>query len=185
MIGNVEYDIWFMASELPNSDIEIEVVEPERSDYDKQFSMGGGFDLPSAYELSIDLTDMQDIQQHPSSRYGAAEIETTLSEIPTLDDVEDIVWTDVSTEYSGDVDDEVTLSTSVSSSDVIGFRYVVDENDEIVNQMVTTAGGGGAPPLSGGNGIMSTIYGWGAALLSGVVVAFAAVKRYVGNAVGQ
>ena len=142
--------------------------------------MVGGFDLPSAYELSIELDDLNDTQAHPSSRYRAAEIDTTLDEIPTLDDVDDIEWTSRSDSFDGDIGDEIELSSTVDSSDVIGFHFDLNVEDDVAEEMSMAPGGGGAA-FDDNGGLMSTIRGWALAIGTGIVSTLAALRFWGGE----
>jgi hypothetical protein len=161
--------------------MDVLIEEPERGDYDQRFHFVGGFDLPSAYDLSVTVDTLNDTQTHPNSRYRTAEIATGLTEIPTLDDVEDIDWTDVSASYDVDIEDEIELSSSVSSSNVTGWHFEIAEDEDIVSEMWETSGGAGGAPLSGNGGLMSSFWGWIAALITGVTGAVGYAKAKATN----
>jgi len=97
-----------------------------------------------------------------------------------------VEWTDATSVLEGgDMDAEVTVSTTVSAGDTVGLHHRITESEEIVSSMATSAGGGGgAPALGGGDGgIMSNLWAWVAAIGTGAVGAIALLRRRAANAV--
>ena len=180
-VENVRYDAEFRAEELPNSDIEVMVEETDRHDRPARYHMVGGFDTPSAFDLSIDLETLYGQVRHSSSRYLTAEIETSLDELPTMADVDDIEWTDRTADFEGgSIDDELELSSTVSSADVIGFHFDLNVEDDVAEEMSMAPGGGGAA-FDDNGGLMSTIRGWALAIGTGIVSTLAALRFWGGE----
>lgn len=187
-VYNVEYDTEIRTAELPSDAIDAEVVVPDRSDYDKEFHLVGGFDLGSLtenYDVSISPVGLYGKVRHPSSRYLTAQFAKGLSEIPTLDDTEDISWTDSTNTFENgdhrDGGDEVEMSASISGSAITGFWMEIQEDDSIIREMVKPAGGGGAPPQPEGGGFLSTIIGKVTAVGTGTVGALGLAKLLGGG----
>ena len=101
-----------------------------------------------------------------------------------MDDVDDLEWTDATPVVEdGDMDDEVTLSTTVSAGDRVGLHYDLTEDEEIVSAMSAAPGGGGAPALGSDGGLMTSMWGWGAAIVTGLIGAVALIRRRAASAV--
>lgn len=187
-IEGVEYDVELRASEAPASNFDVKVEDVERGSYEQRYVAVGALELPGGlYDVEV-LTpgELVDEVRHPDDVYQTVEYAHDLSEIPTIDDVEDVSWTSATSVLEGgDMDAEVTLSTTVSAGDTIGLHYRITESEEIVSSMVTSSGGGGgAPALGGGDGgIMSNLWAWAAAIGAGVVGALALFKRRAAQAV--
>mgnify|MGYP006280957467 CR=1 FL=1 len=186
-ITGVEYDVELRASEAPASNWEVKTESVDRGSYESRFILVGGLELPGGlYEVEVKQTgELVDEVRHPDDVYQTVEYAHDLAELPTIDDVEDTSWTDASTVLEGgDMDTEVTISTTVSAGDTIGLNYILTESEEIVSSMWTSAGGGGGPALSSGDGgIMSNLWAWVAALGVGAVGAIAALRRRAASAV--
>lgn len=181
-VEDVQYDVEFRASELPASDLEVMIEETDRHDRPVRYHLIGGFDTPSAFDLSIDLDTLYGQVRHSSSRYLKAEIETNLDEIPTMADVDDIEWTDRTADYEGgSIDDELELSSTVSSADVIGFHFDLNVEEDVADEMATTPGGGGGAAFDEGGGFLSTTIGKVTALISGVFGAVGLARFFGGE----
>lgn len=186
-ITGVEYDVELRSSEAPASNWEVEVTDVDRGSYESRFKMVGGLELPGGlYEVEVKQPgELVDEVRHPDDVYQTVEYAHDQADLPTLDDVEDTSWTDgTNVLEEGDMDAEVTLSTTVSAGDTIGLHYIITESEEIVSSMVGSAGGGGGPALSsGGGGIMSNLWAWVVAIGTGAIGAVALVRRRAANAV--
>jgi len=182
-IGDLEYEVEVRADEAPVSNWDVEVTDAERSESAKNYHLVGGLEVPGGlYEVDVVAAGtLVDEVRHPDDVYQGIEYAHGLSELPTLEDVEDIEWTDATSVLTGgDMDTEVEISTTVTAGDTIGLNYDLQENAEIVNAMVGTAGGGGAAPMSGGGGFMSGIWGWLTAGATGILGAVG-LARYFGG----
>ena len=186
-IAGVEYDVELRSAEAPASNWEVEVTDVDRGSYESRFKMVGGLELPGGlYEVEVAQPGtLVDEVRHPDDVYQTVEYAHDQPELPVLDDVEDISWTDATTVLEGgDMEAEVTLSETVSAGDTIGLHYIITESEELVSSMVGSTGGGGGPALSSGDGgIMSNLWAWVAALGTGAIGAFALVRRRAANAV--
>ena len=187
-IYDVEYDVEIRASEAPLSNFEVMVEEVDRGSYDQRYHLVGALELPGGlYEVEVvEPGELTDEVRHPEDVYRTVEYAHDLTEIPTMDDIDDISWTDATSVLEdGDIDDEVTLSTTVSAGDTIGLHYDLTEDEDIGSAMSMSPGGGGAPALGGGGNFMSTVWGWGAAIVAGAVGAIALVRRRAASAAGR
>ncbi|MFD1601030.1 hypothetical protein [Halobellus rarus] len=172
-IVDLEYEIEVRASEGPISNWDVEVTDAERSESAKNYHLVGGLEIPGGlYEVDVvSAGTLVDEVRHPDDVYQGVEYAHDLSELPTLEDVDDVEWTDATTVFtSNDMDTEVEVSTTVTAGDTIGLNYDLQENNDIVNAMVGSAGGGGVAPASGG-GFMSSIWGWVTAGVTGIAAA--------------
>ncbi|WP_418284778.1 hypothetical protein [Halorubrum sp. DTA46] len=187
-LGDVEYDVEIRASEAPVSNFEVTVEEVERGSYDQRYHLVGALELPGGlYEVEVvEPGELTDEVRHPEDVYRTVEYAHDLTEVPTMDDLDDISWTDATSVLEdADIGDEVTLSTTVSAGDTIGLHYDLTEDEEIVSAMSMSAGGGGAPALGGSGGVMSNLWGWAAAIVTGFVGAIALARRRAASAVGR
>jgi hypothetical protein len=182
-INDLEYKVEVRADEAPIDNFDVEVTDAERSQSAKNYHLVGGLEIPGGlYEVDVvSAGTLVDEVRHPDDVYQGVEYAHGLSEIPMLEDVEDIEWTDATTVFtSNDMDTEVEVSTTVTAGDTIGLNYDLQENQEIVNAMVGSAGGGGAAPMSGGGGFMSSIWGWLTAGATGILGAVG-IARFFGG----
>lgn len=188
LINALEYKAQIRADESPASNWEAEVETIERGSYSHRFRMAGGIELPGGlYDVDVVApgTLVGEVR-HPESVYQTVEFAHGLSSLPTLDDLEDVEWTDAtSTFQDAEMEAEVTISQNATAGDTIGFHAVVTESEEIVNEMVASAsGGGGAAVLSSGNsgGFMSNPIGWVVAVFTGVI---GTVAMWASRATGE
>lgn len=186
-IEDIEYEIEFVAGEAPEESWEVEVSEPDRGDFEQVFNMVGGFGLPGGYyDLEIDAQELIDQARHPSSRYDTVEISVDESEIPGIDDVDDVEWTDrTSTLQDASTGEEVTLSNTVSASNVVAIHYEIHEDSDIIGEMWTEPGAAGGALFGSGGGVMSSVWGWALAIVTGVAGAIALARRRASSAVGR
>ncbi|WP_144900884.1 twin-arginine translocation signal domain-containing protein [Halobellus captivus] len=170
-IVDLEYEVEVRADEAPLSNWEIEVSDVERSEETKKYHLVGGLEIPGGlYEVEVvEPGTLVDEVRHPDSVYQSVEYAHDLSELPTIDEVDNVEWTDATSVLEdGDSDSEVEISTTVTAGDTIGLNYDLREGEQIVNAMVGSSGGGGAAPASGG-GFMSSIWGWVTAGVTGIL----------------
>ena len=170
-INGVEYDVEFHAEETPTDWWDIEVSEAERSDFPQRLEIAGGFEIPSAYELSISIDNLFGMRRLADSRYDSWEFAAGLDELPTLDDVEDISWTSRTESIkNGDLDTEQNLASTPTASSVTGiFIDLQLENDEVSAVTRAAGGGGGGAAFSEGGGFLSTTIGKISAAVMGIV----------------
>lgn len=175
-LGDVEYDVHYYARELPSENINFEFSDAERYDQEYRFEAVYNFEIETHYDLGHQLDRLADEQLYPSSRYLATEIVTDQDEQVALEDVEDLDWTDVSTEYDGSIGDEGELSTALSAGtvDAVHFDILVKEDEREDMEAVAAAGPTGKS--SGG------IFDW-ITTLPGMIVAGLSsygIVRYLG-----
>lgn len=186
-IAGVEYDVELRSAEAPAANWEVEIEDVDRGSYENRLVMVGGLELPGGlYEVEVKQPgELVDEVRHPDDVYQSVEYAHDQSDLPTIDDVDDVSWTDATSVLEdGDMDSEVTISTTVSAGDTIGLHYRLTESEEIVSSMVAASGGGGGPALdSGGGGIMSNLWAWIAALGTGAIGAIALARRRAASAV--
>jgi len=180
-INGVEYDVEFRAEGTPSEWWDLEVSDAERSDYPQRLEIVGGFDIPTAYELSISISDLYGMRTLAESRYDAWEFATGLDEVPTLEDVEDVSWTSRTDSIrNGELDAEQNLASTPTSDSVTGIHIDLQlENDEVGS--ITRSGGGGGAAFSEGGGFLSTLTGKITAAIMGVVGALGLNSWLGGN----
>ncbi|QHS17200.1 twin-arginine translocation signal domain-containing protein [haloarchaeon 3A1-DGR] len=168
-LRNVTSDVRVEASEIPADDVNSEFSDA--SDYGGYSDLHEtifGFDLPSAYEISWAISSMMDeIRFHSGDRYLSAEFATGLDEVPTVEDVEDIDWTDRRSTYAdGSKGDEVSVSSTVSASEIaaVHFEVLLESGEKGSIESVPMGG----PTGREGGGLLSTIMGPVGALLSAI-----------------
>lgn len=171
-IEEVHYYVETHASEAATSNFEVMTEEIDRGSYSDRYHLVGGLEVPGGlYEVDVvESGELVDKVRHPSDVHRAVEFATDLNEIPEIDDVDDIEWTDATSTFEGgDHDDleEVTITSTLSAGDVVGVHYDLQEDDDIVSEMAASPGGGGA--ALGGGGFMSSPIGWITAAVTGVV----------------
>lgn len=147
-IEDVSYEIELQASELPGATVDYEFVDTSDV-YDRPRRFRGlfAFDVETAYDLSWSLGDLVDDVLFPSGRYVEVGFAAGESEVPTLDDVDDdsVSLTDRTNTYKdASIEDEVVLSSSISSGSVTAVYVDVtvseDEEDSIVSSGAVGAG---------------------------------------------
>jgi hypothetical protein len=168
-INSVEYDVEFRAEETPSDWWDLKVSTAERSDYPQRLEIAGGFEIPTAYELSISISDLYGMRTLAASRYDAWEFATGLDELPDLDDVEDISWTSRTESIrNGDLEAEQNLASTPTSDSVTGISINLQLEDDEVSSMTRAAGGGGGAAFSEGGGFLSTLVGKVTAVIMGL-----------------
>ena len=153
------YQVEYPGAEIRPTDVFIDLAEAERYDYEERLKVVRNWDLDSAYDLTIDLDRVVDDVAHPSSRYLTMEIASGLDDPVELDETDDVEWTNRTSTYTdASIDDEVELSTSVSSTSVFSHSQDVlvsaDESGEVV---VEEGSGGMGPTGRSGGGFWSRV----------------------------
>lgn len=185
-VYDVHYDVDVVASEAPLDNWEVEIEEVDRGTYSQRYHLVGALELPGGlYEVEVlEPGEVVDEVRHPDDVYRTVEYAHDLAEVPTMDDVDDIEWTDATTVFEdGDIGDDVTVSTTVSAGDRIGLHYDVTEDEEIIGAMAVAPGGGGAPAMGGGGSIMTNVWAWIAAIGAGTLGAIGLMRRRAASAV--
>lgn len=178
-VRDIEVDVEFQATELPAANLEVRVEDEDRLDRPKRYEYVGGVEFPTAYDLSPTMGSLFGEVTLPDSRYVEVGIEATLDEVPTLEDVDDdaIEWTDRTSDYEGGaIDDELELSSTLSSDAVTGWYFDLNVDEDEASAMARESDGGGAPAFDEGGGFMSSIRGWALAGVAGVVGFFGMMK---------
>jgi len=118
----------------------------------------------------------------PSTRYIAGEVAVGLDSVPSLDDVDDVSWTDKTATYEGaSIDDEITLSTSPSGGEIIAVHLDVLYSESERDKATASGGGGGPMQASSSGGFLSTPLGLLTAVGTGVLGYFGFVRRWIGG----
>ena len=168
-------------AEMLPTDIVVETEDGGRHGYDTRLHAVYSWDLPSAYDLEIDLTELVDEVAHPSGRYLTMEIETSLSEPADMEDVDDLEWTSRTSRYTdASIGDEVDLSTTVDSADVFALHENTlltssEESDLVVSDSMI-----GGPTGRESGGILSRIMSIPGLILSSLGIA-GLYRTYVGG----
>ncbi len=181
-IHDLSYKVEVTAEDAPASNWDLEVSDVERSESELNYHLVGGLELPGGlYDVEVvEAGALVDEVRHPDDVYQSVEYAHDVDEFPTVDDVDDVDWTDgTSVLEEGEMDEEVELSTTVAAGEKIGLNYDLQETKDIVNQMIGSAGGGGAAPASGG-GFMDSLLGWVTAGVTGILGALG-IASYVSS----
>ncbi|MFD1527055.1 hypothetical protein, partial [Halolamina salina] len=174
-IRNLEYKTQVRADESPASNWDAAIEPVERGTYSHRFKMAGGLEVPGGlYDVDVvKAGTLVGEVRHPESAYQTVEYAHDLSSLPTLDNLDEVSWTDVTNHFQdAEMEAEVTISQNASAGDQIGIHAVVTEDEGIVTEMAVSSGsgGGGAAPMSNNSGgFMSDPIGWIVAALTGVV----------------
>jgi hypothetical protein len=165
----VTSDIRVEASELPADDVDFEFsAADDYGGYADRLETVYGFDLPSAYTLSWAIDSLMDeVRFHSGDRYLTAEFATGLDEVPTLEDVDDIDWTDRRSTYADAAkNDDVEISATASASEISAVRFdvLLEEGERNTLESVGAMG----PTGREGGGLLDWILSPLGAILSAV-----------------
>lgn len=189
----------FSDADVRDLEVEIEVhAEDVDSDYlDHMWEDAGrysedyrlhtlvGFELPTAYDLDDGDARLRDEVLYPGGRYLAAEFKTDADEFPEFDDVDDLDFTDRSSDYGdASVEDSITLTSDVSADEllVLHFDVLLTENDR--EGATTAPAGAGAGPTASSGGFLSSFWGIVLSGLGGVGAYLMWARRTASDAVG-
>ena len=153
-IRDLQVEVEFAASRLGDDGSgDSEWSDGSDWDQDERLEHMEGWDLPTAYDISYatDLT-LRDETLFADHRYLEAGFATGLDELPSLEDKDDISWTDATATYEGgNIGDEITLSASIAGGQKIAWHVdVVMSESERESATATGGVGGGAVSSSGG-----------------------------------
>ena len=178
ILRDVAIDVEQRARDLP-----AEFVATERSDtptgyeYEDRYTIGFTHELPSAYDLSHNVTGVDLRGAVSTSRYFEVGYSSPSMDPESIDDYQDLTLTDVTSQLDPTATDpEVQLATSIVATDgvdvVIDLALTPDETRDLTGGMggfalASGSSGGSDGPLSGVRGVILMI-----ASLVGAVVAW-------------
>ena len=166
------YDVEYPDAELEATDVDVMTEDGGRYDYDTRLHAVYSWDLPSAYDLDIELSELVDEVAHPSGRYLTMEVTTDESDVVTVDDVDDVEWTSRTSSYTdASIGDEVSLSTTLDSADVFALHEDVLLTGDEASEVAVTESALGGPTGREGGGFLSTILSVPGMILSGLGIA--------------
>jgi len=169
-IEDLKVDAEFRAAELDSDMREYRWADAGRYDYPARLETLVGLELPTAYDLSYSSTSLRDTVLFPSTRFLASEYTTSESALPTWSDIDDesVTFTDETATFeNAGIDDEVTLTSSVSAGTLVVVHqdYLLN-SDEKASATASGGGSGGGPVGSSGGGIFDGFMGL---VMSGIV----------------
>ena len=166
------YDVEYPDAELEATDVDVMTEDGGRHDYDTRLHAVYSWDLPSAYDLDIELSELVDEVAHPSGRYLTMEVTTDESDVVTVDEVDDVEWTSRTSSYTdASIGDEVSLSTTLDSADVFALHEDVLLTGDEASEVAVTESALGGPTGREGGGFLSTILSVPGMILSGLGIA--------------
>lgn len=171
-IMDVQVDVEFRTEQLPSSQQKYRWADASRYDYANRLETLLGFELPTAYDLSYSSTSLRDEVLFPDSRYLTGEYATGQSEMPTWDDVDDgnVSWTDQTGTYeNASVDDNITLTSSVSAGNLAVVHLDVQMSDDERDSATASGGGAGGGPTSSSGGLFSGVKGLAVSAVVGLL----------------
>ena len=153
------YDVEYPYAEFEPTEISLELEDGERYEYEHRLRAVHNFELPSAYDLEIELSEWVDEVAHPSGRYLAMETATGLDDVVGVDETDDVEWTARTSSYSDNsIGDSVELPSTVDAGSVFALSEDVllrgDEADEVVVESAAAMG----PTGRSSGGILSRIF---------------------------
>lgn len=158
-IHDLVVDTEVTAAKLPAERVTKEFADDERyPSYDVRATYLYVFSLPSGYDISVTANALEDEQDTYSDRYAKVGVleGVTDDNVPpyTLDDLdedeENNNFTDLTSSYSGDPGDTVTLLSNLTSGDNTVVRY--DVLMTTAEESEATAGGAVGGPILGNSG---------------------------------
>ena len=149
------HDVEYPDAELAPTDVVVMTEDGGRYDYDTRLHALYNWDLPSAYDLEIDLTGWVDEVAHPSGRYLAMEIATSRDDPAEMDDIDDVEWTSRTSTYTdASIGDEVELSSTIDSADVFTLHEDVLLTADEASEVAVEESALGGPTGREGGGIL-------------------------------
>lgn len=157
-IEDVTYDIEVPASKLDEG-MDHEWTDADRYDQEHRLDSLYGWDLPSQYALDWDLSSLVDTVLHPGSRYIDARFATGLDEVPDREDIDDMDWTNRTSNYSdASIDDEITITSAFSASDVLAMHFDVLYTDAERDDIESSAAAVGPTDAGGSGGRLAWLF---------------------------
>jgi hypothetical protein len=177
-ITDLEVDVEYAAGRIgADGSVEFDWSDAERYDQDSRLKHLIAWDLPTAYDLGYSDVSLKDTVLFPSTRYIAGEVAVGLDSVPSLDDVDDVSWTDKTATYEdGSIDTDVTLSTSPTGGEIIAVHLDVLYSESERDKATASGGGGGPMQASSSDGFLSTPLGLLTTLGAGVAGYFGIVR---------
>ena len=163
VLHDLDVDIEYLAENL-----DAEMVDVEWSDgdlYDRIGDFVYTFKLPSQFALDYDIEGMFYEQNLGEGRYDDLEVAVDVEEPPTVDDVDDISWTNKTTEL-GDEGDELELSTLFTDGEYVAVHYSVKYHADEEDAATSPAALG--PTGRSGGGILGAIFSIPGAIASAI-----------------
>ncbi|EMA59931.1 hypothetical protein [Halorubrum kocurii] len=177
-VRNVEYP----DARITPTDVSVTLEDGERYEYEHRLKAVHNFDLDSAYDLSIELTEWVDEVAHPSGRYLAMETATGLDEVVEVDETEDVEWTSRTSSYSDSgIGDEVSLPSTISSASVFSLSEDVLLRGDEADEVVVESGAAVGPTGRSGGGFLSRLFSIPGAI-AGSIAGLGLLRMFRGGA---
>ena len=164
-------DVELHATDLEASSVAYRWKDAGRYDRDERLETLIGYELETAYDLSYEGGRAIDEVHFPGSRYLNARFSRE-DELPDWSDVDDLSWSDRSTDYdNANVGDDVTVTSDVNPDEMLVFNFDVLMSSDEREEATSTGGAGGGPTGSSG-GFFGSVWGI-------LLTAFGGVAGYV------
>ncbi|WP_276252791.1 hypothetical protein [Halomontanus rarus] len=182
-IQGLDVDIEFDVGGLSDDAVDLAFEDASRHTPDRRMRLVTNFELPTAYALEYNALALEDTVAHTGERYRTVEFVAGEDDPVTLDaiDDEDVDgWVERTVDYrDAELDDDLTLTSSVNAGEVVAVYYEVLVRDSEESELEDTSGIAAGPTGSEGGGIMSTIFS-----LPGIIVSalgIAGLRRWLTN----
>ncbi|MCU4975933.1 hypothetical protein OB955_24970 [Halobacteria archaeon AArc-m2/3/4] len=161
-IRDLDVDIELDVGGLSEDAVELDVVDAPRHSPDRRMRLVVNFELPTAYALEYNALALEDTVAHPSDRHRVVEFVTGEEDPVTLEaiDDEDVDgWVSRTVDYrDGDLDDELTLTSSVNAGEVVSVYYEILVTDSEESELEDTSGVAMGPTDSESGGFFATLF---------------------------
>ncbi len=164
------YDVEYPYAEFEPTEISLELEDGERYEYEHRLRAVHNFELPSAYDLEIELSEWVDEVAHPSGRYLAMETATGLDDVVGVDETDDVEWTARTSSYSDNsIGDSVELPSTIDAGSVFALSEDVLLRGDEADEVVVETGAAMGPTGRSSGGWLSRIFSVPGAIASSIL----------------
>lgn len=144
-LHDLSADLWVRAANVASSQIDFEFSDAENyPSFERRFEGVVNLELKTAYDLTHNVTGLKDEVMLPSNRYlnvdYTASADGQEGDYVTLDDYEDIDWTDTASTYDGGSEgDRVDITSLVSEGNVVAMFFDTKHTEAEESDMTASA----------------------------------------------
>ncbi|WP_276253600.1 hypothetical protein [Halomontanus rarus] len=174
-IRGLDVDIEFDVGGLSDDAVDLVFEDASRHTPDRRMRLVTNFELPTAYALEYNALALEDTVAHTGDRYRTVEFVAGEDDPVTLEaiDDEDVDgWVQRTTDYrDAELEDELTLTSSVNAGEVVAVYYEVLVRDSEENELEDTSGIAMGPTDSESGGFLATLFSLPGILASALGIA--------------